>query len=189
MLFNEVSLPGAWLIEPEFRRDERGAYARMFCREEFSAHGLDPTVVQCNLSLNRRQGTLRGIHFQSEPHAEVKLVRAQRGAIYDVIVDLRKDSPTFAKWYGVTLTAENELALYVPKGFGHSFLTLEDDTEVHYQVSNSYAPHVSREIRWNDPQIGIAWPIQPTIISDKDRNAALLADTMPWLSTYGFSRE
>jgi len=183
MKFHEVSLKGAWLIEPEFHRDTRGAYARSFCTDEFSSRGLDPNVAQCNLSLNRHKGTLRGIHFQSEPHAEVKLVRVFRGAIYDVIVDLRKSSPTFGRWHGATLTAENYLAFYVPKGFGHSFITLADDTEVFYQVSTPYAPHVSRELRWNDPQLGIEWPLQPTIMSEKDRAARSLSEAMDWLST------
>lgn len=182
MRFHKLGLDGACLIEPEFRRDDRGAYARMFCTQEFSAHNLEPAVAQCNLSLNRRKGTLRGIHFQSAPHAEVKLVRVQRGAIFDVIVDLRTSSPTFGQWYGATLSAENGVAFYVPKGFGHSFITMQDDTEVFYQVSTPYAPQVSRELRWNDPEIGIQWPLQPTIMSEKDRAACSLSEAMNWLS-------
>lgn len=169
MKFHQVNLDGAWLIEPELRTDSRGAFARAFCAEEFAARDLETRVVQCNLSFNRRAGTLRGIHFQLPPQAEVKLVRAQKGAIWDVIVDLRKDSSTFGSWYGAELTAENALALYVPRGFGHGFITLKDDTEVFYQVSAPHTPQLERGVRWDDPDVAIAWPLQPSIISDKDR--------------------
>jgi dTDP-4-dehydrorhamnose 3,5-epimerase len=179
-----VSLDGAWLIEPDFHLDVRGSFGRTFCIEEFSMHGLDPAVAQCSLSLNLHRGTLRGIHFQSEPSAEAKLVRVQRGAIWDVIVDLRKDSPTFSSWHSANLTARNACAFYVPKGFGHGFITLVDDTEVFYQMSVCHVPHLARGVRWDDPQINIAWPMQPTVVSEKDRTLPLLADAMPWLSQY-----
>jgi dTDP-4-dehydrorhamnose 3,5-epimerase len=180
--FFEVGLTGGYLIEPDFHLDARGSFGRTFCAEEFLSRGLDPAVSQCSLSSNRHKGTLRGLHFQSEPAAEVKLVRVQRGAIWDVIVDLRKNSSTFAAWRSATLTALNAHALYVPKGFAHGFITLDDDTEVFYQMSVHHVPHLSRGVRWDDPQINIAWPILPTVISDKDQALPLLTDATPWLS-------
>jgi dTDP-4-dehydrorhamnose 3,5-epimerase len=151
---------------------------RTFCVDEFAEHGLDIGVAQCSLSYNRLAGTLRGIHFQKAPLEEAKLVRVQRGAIWDVIVDLRKGSPTFRSWYGVTLTAENACAVHAPKGFGHGFVTLVDDTDVFYQMSVSHVPHMAWGICWDDPDIAIAWPTQPTVISDKDRALPLLAEAM-----------
>lgn len=178
MKFHKVTLEGAWLIEPELRADSRGAFARAFCAEEFAAHDLETRVVQCNLSFNRRAGTLRGLHFQLHPQSEVKLVRAQKGAIWDVIVDLRRNSSTFASWCGVELTAQNARALYVPRGFAHGFITLTDDTEVFYQVSAPHTPHLERGVRWDDPDIGVSWPLQPSIISDKDRALPPLVEVM-----------
>jgi dTDP-4-dehydrorhamnose 3,5-epimerase len=174
--FHKASIDGAWLIELEPRADERGSFARTFCEEEFATHGLETRIVQANLSRSRRAGTLRGVHFQLEPCAEVKVVRVQRGAIWDVIVDLRKDSPTFATWYGANLTADNGLALYVPRGFGHAFMTLVDDTDVCYHVSACYTPQLERGVRWNDPDIRISWPLEPTVMSDKDRALPLLSE-------------
>ena len=170
MLFSETPLKGAHVIELEKRGDERGFFARMFCEKEFSTHGLATRLVQVNNSAAARRGTLRGCHYQLPPKAETKLVRCIRGALYDVIIDVRRDSPTFGNHFGVELTAENRKMLYVPKGFAHAFLTLEDETEAIYLVDEFYAPDHERGIRWNDPKFGIDWPIDPVVISDKDRN-------------------
>lgn len=176
--FHQTQLEGAWLIEPERHYDVRGAFARVFCTSEFATHSIDCRIAQCSISFNSISGTLRGIHFQGQPHRETKLVRVQRGAIWDVIVDLRRNSVTFASWYGTELSAENALALYVPEGFGHGFITLVDDTEVFYQISVPYVPHLARGIRWNDPAISIAWPIEPVVISDKDCELPLLVEAL-----------
>jgi dTDP-4-dehydrorhamnose 3,5-epimerase len=168
MIFTETSLRDAYLVELEQREDERGFFARSFCQREFSELGLDPCVVQCNISFNRHSGTLRGMHYQIPPHTEAKLVRCTRGAIYDVIIDLRPSSPTYQKWTGVELTAENRSALYIPAGFAHGFQTLTDDSEIFYQMSEFYAPEAARGIRWNDPTFGITWPLPVRVISKKD---------------------
>ena len=170
MIFTELALKGVYLIEPDRREDERGFFARTFCAEEFSAHGLSPTVVQCNISFNRHRGTLRGLHFQAPPHSEARLVRCTRGNIYDVIVDLRPDSRTFKQWDAIELTADNRRMLYVPEGVAHGFQTLADDTEVLYQMSEFYHPECARGIRWDDPAFEIKWPVANPIISDKDRS-------------------
>lgn len=170
MLFRETTLPDAVIIEPELSEDDRGFFARSFCRMEFERQGLDSTVVQNNISYNHTAGTLRGMHFQLEPHREVKIVRCTQGAIFDVIVDLRENSPTFMKWIGVELTATNRLQLYVPAGFAHGYQTLEDGSEVCYQVSEYYTPGSERGVRWNDPAFNISWPREVTCISDKDKN-------------------
>jgi dTDP-4-dehydrorhamnose 3,5-epimerase len=170
MKFHETELKGAFIIEPEKREDERGFFARSWCQREFEQHGLVPTVVQANISCNRKKGTLRGMHYQAAPHEETKLVRCTRGAIYDVIVDVRPESPTFRKWIGVELTARNYKMLYVPEGFAHGFQTLADDTEVVYQVTQFYTPGAERGIRWNDPAIQIEWPEAVHSISEKDAN-------------------
>ena len=164
----DAALPGARLVELEPIEDERGFFARSFCRREFEQAGLEPCVAQCNVSFNRRRGTLRGMHFQRPPHAEAKLVRCTRGAVYDVIVDLRPDSPAFRRWLGVELSAGNRRALYVPKGFAHGFQSLEDDCEVLYQMSDFHAPQAAGGVRWNDPAFGIRWPIEPPIVSARD---------------------
>jgi len=168
MIFTETSLRDAYLVELEQREDERGFFARSFCQREFSELGLDPCVVQCNISFNRHSGTLRGMHYQIPPHTEAKLVRCTRGAIYDVIIDLRPSSPTYQKWTGVELTAENRSALYIPAGFAHGFQTLADDSEIFYQMSEFFAPEAARGIRWNDPTFGITWPLPVRVISKKD---------------------
>jgi dTDP-4-dehydrorhamnose 3,5-epimerase len=168
MKFVETELSGAFIIRPEPAADSRGFFARVFCRHEFEAHGLNPNLVQCNISFNSEKGTLRGMHYQVAPHREAKLVRCTNGAIFDVIVDLRSDSPTRRKWLGVELSAENRSMLYVPEGFAHGYLTLTDNTEVLYQVSEFYAPSCERGVRWNDPAFGIRWPAPPRVISDKD---------------------
>ena len=170
MLFHETELRGAFIIEPQLVEDSRGFFARVFCRNEFADHKLKPTVAQCNVSWNVRKKTLRGMHFQVEPHAEVKLVRCTRGAIYDVIVDLRHDSATFRQWSARELTAENHLMMYVPEGFAHGYQALEDGTEVFYQVSGCYAPESERGIRWNDPAFNIQWPYTDPILSEKDKS-------------------
>ncbi len=175
MIFTETPLAGAYLIDPEPRGDERGLFARVFCREEFDALGLDSSVVQCNVAFNHRAGTLRGMHFQREPHAEVKLVRCTQGALYDAIVDLRPASQTFGRWFAAELTAANRRMLYVPRGFAHGYQTLADDTEIAYQVSAAYHPASEGGLAWDDPQVGIAWPMAPSAISDKDRRHPRLA--------------
>lgn len=170
MTFTETPLAGAFVLDPERREDDRGFFARVYCEREFRERGLTPRVAQANVSWNPRRGTLRGMHYQVEPFREAKLVRCTRGAIHDVIADLRPDSPTRMRWVGVELTAENRRMLYVPEGFAHGFVTLEDDTEVAYQVSESYAPGAERGIRWDDPALGIEWPAEVRVISDKDRS-------------------
>lgn len=175
MKFAPTALAGAFVIELETSSDERGFFARSFCRDEFSARGLDPEVAQCNISLSRAAGTLRGMHYQSAPRAEAKLVRCTAGAIYDVIVDLRGGSPTYRRWFGVELSAANRRMLYAPEGIAHGFQTLADDTEVHYQMSQPYDPAAARGIRWDDPAIGIVWPPAPRrTISRRDLAFALL---------------
>ena len=166
--FVETEIPGAFLIEPERLEDERGFFARMWCEREFKAHGLNPRLAQCNLSFNRTRGTLRGIHYQDSPYAETKIVRCTMGAIYDVIVDLRPESPTFKRWFAVELTAENRCMLYIPEGLAHGFQTLVDNTEVFYQMSEFFHPECARGVRWNDPAFGIHWPLSVSVIADKD---------------------
>ncbi len=170
MKFTETRLKGAFIIEPEPITDNRGFFARAFCRREFEERGLNPEIAQCNISLNKAKGTLRGLHYQAPPHEEEKLVRVTRGAIFDVIVDLREASPTYRQWLGVELTAENRKALYIPKGFAHGFQTLEDNTEVFYQMSEFFHPESNRGVAWNSPEFGIEWPLQTKILSEKDRN-------------------
>lgn len=167
MRFTPIPLSGAFLIRLEERRDDRGFFARSFCAREFAEHGLDPAVAQCNVSYNARKGTLRGMHYQ-EPAAEAKLVRVTAGAVWDVIVDLRKDSPTYLKHFGVGLDAARREALYIPKGFAHGFLTLADATEVFYQMSEFYVPGQDRGVRYDDPAFGIAWPIPVAVLSERD---------------------
>ena len=167
-------LAGGYLVELEQLADERGFFARSFCQREFAAHGLDLVVAQCTVSFNRKRGTLRGLHYQAEPHAEAKLVRCTRGAVWDVIVDIRKDSATARKWYSVELTAENHRALYIPAGFAHGFQTLEDDTEVLYQMSEYHHPESARGVRWDDRTLAIRWPIKDPIISPRDRELPTL---------------
>jgi dTDP-4-dehydrorhamnose 3,5-epimerase len=167
--FLATKLAGVFEILPELKTDERGFFARTWCQREFESNHLNAGVVQCSISFNRRQGTLRGLHYQEAPYQEVKLVRCTKGAIYDVVVDLRRDSPTFKSWVAATLTAENRKALYVPEGCGHGLITLEDDTEVFYQISEFYREHLSRGVRWNDPAFGIVWPREVQVISERDR--------------------
>jgi dTDP-4-dehydrorhamnose 3,5-epimerase len=168
--FVETLLPGAYVLELERLEDERGFFARTWCAEELAAHGLDAQIAQCSLSSNRRRGTLRGMHYQAVPHQEAKIVRCIRGAIYDVIVDLRRDSPTWRRWISVELAADNRRALYVPKDFAHGFQTLTDDAEVFYEMSTPYTPGFGRGVRWNDPALAIEWPIGDPILSEHDRS-------------------
>ncbi|HEY5044225.1 MAG TPA: dTDP-4-dehydrorhamnose 3,5-epimerase [Solirubrobacteraceae bacterium] len=172
MRFIETPLPGAWVIELEEIEDERGWFARTFDAEEFRARGLNSDVVQCNASFNLRAGTLRGMHYQAEPHGESKLVRCVRGAIFDVAVDLRPDSSTYRAWHGVQLSAENRLAFYIPAGLAHGFQTLAENSEVLYQMGNPYVPAAARGVRWDDPAFAIEWPASngDRVISDKDRS-------------------
>jgi dTDP-4-dehydrorhamnose 3,5-epimerase len=170
MIFTETKLPGAFLIEIEKREDERGFFARAWCREEFGAHDLSVDWVQANLAFSKRRGTLRGLHYQVAPYEEAKLMRCIRGAIHDVIIDLRLESPTYKRWLGVELTADNHKMLYVPEGFAHGYQTLVDNTETFYQVSQFYSPGSERGVRYDDPAFGIEWPIDVQVISSKDRS-------------------
>jgi dTDP-4-dehydrorhamnose 3,5-epimerase len=169
VIFTETQLPGAFVIDLERREDERGFFARSWCANEYAEHGLKTDLVQANVSFNPRRWTLRGMHFQHAPHAEVKVVRATRGAIYDAIIDLREGSPTFKRWLGVELTEDNGRALYVPEGFAHGYQTLVPDTEVHYLVTEFYTPSAEGGVRWNDPAFGIEWPDPDNaFLSEKD---------------------
>jgi dTDP-4-dehydrorhamnose 3,5-epimerase len=170
MLFKETKLKGAFLIVPEKLRDERGFFARSFCKNEFKERGLDPEIVQSSISYNRQRHTLRGMHYQLPPGAETKVVRCTRGSIYDVMIDLRKGSRTYCKWASYELTAKNYLMLYIPEGIAHGFITLENDTDVLYQMSEYHAPKLARGVRWNDPAFGVRWPAEKPIMSGKDQN-------------------
>ena len=170
MIFTETKLKDAYIIDINKLEDQRGFFARGWCQREFEEHGLIPTVVQANISYNKKKGTIRGMHYQVSPYEETKLVRCTRGALYDVIIDLRPDSPTYKQWLGVELTAENYKTLYVPKGFAHGFITLVDNTEAYYQVSQFYTPGAEQGIRYDDPAFGIEWPVEVQVISDKDKN-------------------
>ena len=168
MIFTQTSLKGTYIIEPERLEDERGFFARTFCRKEFKTYGLNPNFVQCNISYNRKKGTLRGLHFQAKPYEEAKIVRVTRGIIYDVILDLRTNAPTFKQWIAIELSEENRKMVYIPEGLAHGFQTLQDETEVFYQMSEYYSPESARSVRWNDPAFNMEWPIQEKIISAKD---------------------
>jgi dTDP-4-dehydrorhamnose 3,5-epimerase len=169
--YTELNLKGAYLVTLELLSDARGFFARTWDEGEFGAHGLEVRVVQCNVSFNVKRGTVRGMHYQRPPHEEVKLVRCTRGRIFDVVVDLRPGSPTRLRWEGVELTAENRSMLYVPRGFAHGYQTLDDNTEVSYQVSEFYHPESEGRLLWNDSAVGIEWPLAEIVISDKDRTA------------------
>jgi dTDP-4-dehydrorhamnose 3,5-epimerase len=172
MRFRGTKLPGVFEIEVEAKSDDRGFFARTWCQKEFEAHGLNSRLVQCSLSYNVRKGTLRGMHYQVAPYGETKLVRCTRGVIHDVVLDLRPQSPTFKDWIGVLLTAENRNAIYVPVGCAHGFLTLEDDSEVFYQMSEFYNAESARGVRWDDPAFQISWPQRVQVISSLDRSYA-----------------
>jgi len=170
MRFYETQIKGAFLIEPEKNKDERGFFARVWCQRDFEEHGLNPRLVQCSISFNKKKGTLRGMHYQAVPFAEAKLVRCTRQSIYDVIVDLRPESLTFKQHLAVVLSAENHKMLYVPEGCAHGFQTLEDNAEVFYQMSEFYSPEHCRGVRWNDPAFGIVWPIADPIMLQRDKS-------------------
>jgi dTDP-4-dehydrorhamnose 3,5-epimerase len=170
MIFTETPIPGAFVIDLEKRGDERGFFARAYCEKEFADHGLVTRFVQVNNSLSAQKGTLRGMHYQLGPMAETKVVRCIRGALYDVILDLRPGVPTFGQHFGAELTADNRRMMYVPKGFAHGFITLTDATEAFYFVDEFYGPNYERGIRWNDPRFKISWPLAPTVLSEKDAN-------------------
>ena len=176
MKFIESALNGAYVIEVELIHDSRGFFARSWCKQEFIDQNLNPNLVQSNISFNSKKGTLRGMHYQEKPHEEAKLVRCTKGAIYDVIIDIRPDSATFKKWLGVELNAENRKLLYIPEGFAHGYQTLEDDTEVFYQVSASYHPESSKGIRWDDPTLAIDWLLTDNLtMSDRDQQWPMLS--------------
>lgn len=175
MIFTETKLSGAFVIDPERFEDDRGFFARTWCVREFETNGLDTRLVQCSVSYNKRKGTLRGMHFQAAPHAETKLVRCTKGAIYDVIIDLREGSPTLRQWVAVELTAENHRMIYIPEGFAHGFQTLTDDSEVFYQISEFYLSESARGVRWDDPAFEIEWPLGARIMSEKDSSYLTLS--------------
>jgi dTDP-4-dehydrorhamnose 3,5-epimerase len=173
LVFVETKLPGLYIIEVDKMEDERGFFARTFCQHEFEAHGLNPRVAQCSTSFNKQKGTLRGMHYQVAPYAEVKVVRCTAGAIYDVAVDLRPDSPTYKQWVAVELTADNRRAIYIPAGCAHGFQTLVDNAEVYYQISEFYHAEAARGVRWDDPAFGVQWPLpEGPIMSERDRSYA-----------------
>jgi len=177
MIFTETKLRGAFLIEPELLRDERGFFARTYCEREFAACDLNVHWVQSSISLNEKKGTLRGMHWQAAPYAEAKLVRCTSGALYDAIIDLRVDSTTFKQWFAVELSAKNRLMLYIPEGLAHGFMILEDETEILYQMSEPFRPECARGLCWNDPAFAIHWPFKPTLISLRDLALPLWKDT------------
>jgi len=171
LIFRATPIDGVFVIEPDRFADDRGHFARTYCAQEFTEHGLDPAVAQCSTSFNARAGTLRGMHYQCVPHAEAKLVRCTRGAIHDVALDLRSDSPSYLRWHSVELSADNGLAYFIPVGCAHGFQTLQDDSEVFYQISTPHVRAAARSVRWDDPAFGIAWPEPPLggrIISERD---------------------
>jgi dTDP-4-dehydrorhamnose 3,5-epimerase len=174
--FNKTSLQGLLLVEPGMRQDDRGFLARTYCEREFSEQGLCTRWPQCNLTLTKQRGLVRGMHWQADPKPEIKLIRCAVGAIFDVLVDVRRDSPTFGKWEGFELTAQNRLILYVPGGFAHGFQCLADNCEVYYQMSEFYEADLARGLRWNDPAVGIRWPLSAVGLSDRDRNLPLLSE-------------
>jgi dTDP-4-dehydrorhamnose 3,5-epimerase len=174
MIFTATNLEDAYLLDVELREDARGFFARAFCQHEFAAHGLQPVIAQASLAYNHVKGTLRGMHFQIPPAGETKLVRCTRGAIFDVIVDLRPESPTYLEHIAVELTADNHRSLYVPERFAHGYQVLTDQTETSYQVGEFYSPQHERALRYDDPRLGIEWPLPVTVISDKDKTAPLL---------------
>jgi dTDP-4-dehydrorhamnose 3,5-epimerase len=178
MKFTKTSLAGLWVIDLELREDQRGFLARTFCENEFSAHGLNTHWPQCNLTLTKKRGMIRGMHFQGEPKPETKLARCTSGAVFDAVVDVRADSPTLGKWESFHLTAQNRRMLYIPSGFAHGFQCLTDNCEVFYHMSDFYFPELARGLRWNDPTVGIQWPLPDPTLSERDKNLPLLADAL-----------
>jgi dTDP-4-dehydrorhamnose 3,5-epimerase len=176
MKFSKTILPGVWLIDLELREDERGFLARTYCDNEFAQHGLNTRWPQCNLTLTKRRGTIRGMHYSGDPKPEIKLIRCSAGAIYDVLVDVRRDSPTFGKWEGFDLTSQNRRMLYVPGGIAHGFQCQVDNSEVFYHMSEFFRADLARGVRYNDPRIGIKWPLPAETVSDRDQNLPPLED-------------
>ena len=175
MQFTASRIPGAWVIDIAPIHDHRGFFAMTWLPEEFSKRGINPALAQCNLAFNHKRGTLRGMHFQKAPHSQAKIVRATRGALLDVIIDLRPASTTYRQWDAIELTADNRRMLYMPEGVAHGYLTLTDDVEVYYHASTPWVPHSESGVRWNDPAFGITWPFEPVVMSEKDRNWPLLS--------------
>jgi dTDP-4-dehydrorhamnose 3,5-epimerase len=175
MKFSQALLPGIWTIDPEPREDERGFLARTYCEKEFAAHGLNTRWPQCNLTLTRKRGMIRGLHFQGEPNPEIKLIRCAAGAVFDVVVDVRRESTSFGRWEAFELTGQNCRILYVPGGFAHGFQCLTDNCELFYQMSEFYVPELARGLRWNDAQVGIRWPIAEAQLSERDQSLPLLS--------------
>jgi len=176
MIFKETKLKSAYIIELERAEDERGFFSRSFCQKQFQEHGLNPRIVQCSVSFNKKKGTLRGMHYQVAPYEETKLVSCSSGAIYDVIIDLRPKSPTYRQWFAVELSAANYKMLYIPEGFAHGFQSLEDETVVFYQMSEFFHPECSRGVRWDEPAFGIKWPMRPALISERDKGYPLIGE-------------
>jgi len=174
MKFSPTTLAGLWLIDLELREDERGFLARTYCENEFSQHALNTRWPQCNLTLTKKRGSIRGMHFQAEPKPEIKLIRCAAGRIFDVLVDVRAGSPTFGKWEGFELSGENRRQLYVPGGFAHGFQCMTDNCEVFYQMSEFYIPELARGLRWDDPAVGIRWPLAEAFVSERDRGLPAL---------------
>ena len=170
MRFRESPLAGLFVIDVEPAEDDRGFFARTYCAAAFVERGLDPAVAQSSIAYSARKGTLRGMHYQRAPHAETKLIRCTRGAVHDVAIDLRPDSPTFRRWFAAELTAANRRMLYIPEGFAHGYLTLEDETEISYQMSTPYHPEAAEGVRWDDPAFAITWPIEVAVIAERDRD-------------------
>lgn len=170
MKFLKTPLQGVYILELEIIEDDRGFFARSFCQEEFTSHNLNPLIKQCNISYNKHKGTIRGMHYQRAPYQEAKVVSCIAGSIYDVIIDLRRDSSTYCRWYGIELKENEYRSLYIPEGFAHGFQTLEPDTLLHYQISEFYNPDFADGIRWNDQAFNIQWPVEITSISEKDKN-------------------
>ena len=171
MIFTETKIKGVYIIGPELLTDERGFFARSFCKEEFQKHGLDTDIVQCNISYNKKKGTLRGMHYQVPPFEEAKIVSCTKGSIYDVVVDLRRESLTYCQWVATELSERNFKMMYIPRGCAHGFQTLEDEAIVYYQMTEFFHPECARGVRWDDPAIGIIWPVPARIISEKDQKS------------------
>lgn len=184
MIFENLKLDGALLIRPDRHVDERGYFVRTYCRETFLQRGLKDCSLQCSTSFNLRRGTLRGLHLQLGCHSETKLIRCVRGEVYDVIVDVRDGSPSFGRWHAEHLTAENGLSLYVPAGYAHGFITLVDETELLYQMADPFVPKSAGGIVWNDPDLAISWPIEPTIVSSNDHSLPTLKSWMQARQTF-----
>ncbi len=176
MIFRETEIAGVFVIEPERQEDSRGFFARIWCREEFARHGIGKPLDQCSVSFNRERGTLRGLHYQADSHPESKLVRCTQGRVFDVAADIRPGSPTWGRWIGVELSAANHKTVYVPEGCAHGFQTLEADCEVFYQMSGPFRPEAARGVRWDDPTLGVAWPLGEPVMSERDRTLSLLGD-------------